>query len=211
MPILLGERNFHRFFRHVPKERSVKRLLIGASLVTWMSGVAFANTPIPRAHATAKPLVVPNVRVLTYKVAPADEYFGRLKMSILGIRNTIKDQGLKVDADPTRGDAIVSTCSLTEDALHDWEKKYPRDSWLPGSILTLERLYAKIDSDVARAKAKATMLWLVRDYPKSPQGKVGKVELASNKVGVKPETSTTASVTPQVGDAAVPPSPSPSP
>jgi hypothetical protein len=167
----------------------VKRYLIGASLVTLMTGVAAANPTVPPAHAATK-AVVPNVHILTYKVAPADEYFGKLKMSILGIRNTIKDQGLKVDADPTAGGAVLNACVLTEDALHDWEQKYPRDTWLPHALFTLERLYAKVDSDAARAKAKATMVWLVRDFPTSPQAKIGKVELAKNQVGIKPVVAT---------------------
>ncbi len=161
--------------------------MIGASLVALATGVVSAQpTASPaKARTTTRP-VVPTVHILRYNVAPADEYFGRMKMSILGIRNTIKDDGLKVDADPSQGPAIANSCNLAEDALHDWESKYPRDTWLPHSLFTLERLYAKIDSDVARAKAKATMLWLVHDFPTSPQAKIGKIELAENKVGVKP-------------------------
>lgn len=140
------------------------------------------------AHAlkgpAAKP-VIPHVVFLKYKVAPADEYFGRLKLSILGIRNTIKDTGYKVDADPAHKMAL-NAIALTEDAMHDWEMKYPKDSWIPPAILSLERLYAKVDSDEARAHAKYTMVWLVKDYPGSPPGKIGKKELASNMVGVKP-------------------------
>jgi hypothetical protein len=164
----------------------VKRLLLSASLVTLLTGVAAAN-PTPAPH-------------VAFKVAPADEYFGRLKMSILGIRNTIKDEGLKIDSDISQGATVVKSCAYTEDALHDWEKKYPQDSWIPHTLFVLERVYAKVDSDEARAKAKATMLWLVHDFPRSPDGKVGKVELAQNKVGVKPI----------VADAA-PPTPSPAP
>ena len=33
-------------------------------------------------------------------VAPADEYFGRMKMSILGIRNEIHDLTLKIGFEP---------------------------------------------------------------------------------------------------------------
>jgi hypothetical protein len=169
----------------------MKRLLLSAALATFVTSAASANPTAPHAPARAKP-VIPVVHVLTYKVAPADEYFGRLKMSILGIRNTIKDDGLKVDSDPTQAPGVISSVAMTEDALHDWEAKYPRDTWLPHSLWTLERLYAKIDNDVARAKAKATMLWLVHDFPTSPQAKLGRVELASNKVGVKPVVATTA-------------------
>jgi len=167
--------------------------MIGASLVALATGVVSAQpTASPaKAHTTTRP-VVPTVHILSYKVAPADEYFGRMKMSILGIRNTIKDDGLKIDADPSQGPGIANSCSLAEDALRDWESKYPRDTWLPHSVFTLERLYAKIDSDVARAKAKATMVWLVHDFPRSPQAKIGRVELAQNRVGVKPIVATTA-------------------
>jgi len=185
---------------------------MSASLVTLMTGAASATpTPAPHAPSAAKP-VIPVVHLLTYKVAPADEYFGKLKMSILGIRNVIKDDGLKVDADFSQTPNVIRSLALTEDALHDWEAKYPRDSWLPHSLFTLERLYAKMDSDVARAKAKATMIWLVHDFPTSPQAKIGRTELAANKVGVKPVPATTAATaTTTTNDVSAAPLPSPSP
>lgn len=167
----------------------MKRLLIVVSLVVLSASGALAQAT-PKAHSTAKPAakrVAPHVVFLRYAVAPADEYFGRLKMSILGIRNTIRDEGLKADADPARAaDAIMGSVGLTEDAVRDWEKKYPHDTWIPAALFSLERLYAKVDSDVARARAKFVMLWLVHDYPRSAQAKVGKKELADNLVGVKP-------------------------
>jgi hypothetical protein len=156
----------------------MKRTLIGTSLLALLAtGAASAETK-PAAHAPAKPAVS--------KVAPADEYFGRLKMSILGIRNTIKDEGLKIDADAGQGSGVCKALAFTEDALHDWEKKYPKDTWLPHTLFLLERVYQRVDSDDARAKAVATMRWLVHDYPASADGRTGKVELAENKVGAKP-------------------------
>jgi hypothetical protein len=177
-------------FASVQQDRTVKRFLTVASLVALSAAAASAATPEPA------PPVVPHVVILKYKVAPADEYFGKLKLSILGIRNTIKDMGLKADADPGHAAAVVmGAISLTEDALHDWEKKYPQDSWIPAAILSLERLYAKVDSDAARAKAKFVMVWLVHDYPKSAPGKIGSKELADHVVGVKVEpAATTAAV-----------------
>ncbi len=171
----------------------MKRFLTVVSLLVLTATAArAAATPKPApAHARQPaPPVVPHVRFLTYRVAPADEYFGRLKLSILGIRNTIRDLGLRADADPVRAPTILGTAALTEDAMHDWELKYPHDTWIPPAILALERLYAKVDSDDARAHAKVVMVWLVHDYPTSAPGKLGKSELASNLVGVKPETAT---------------------
>lgn len=176
----------------------MKRLMAVVSLVALSASAAGAvetktHHPLKPVHLAkaAHPLrrpagkpVVPHVVFLKYKVAPADEYFGRLKLSILGIRNTIKDMGFKVDADPAHKMAL-NAIALTEDAMHDWEKKYPKDSWIPPAILSLERLYAKVDSDEARLHAKYTMAWLVRDYPATAPGKIGKKELAENLVGVK--------------------------
>jgi hypothetical protein len=167
----------------------MKRLMTVVSLVALSATAASAaSTPEPHASAAAakaKP-IVPHVVFLKYKVAPADEYFGRLKLSILGIRNTIRDLGYKADADPPHAASILGSLALTEDAMHDWESKYPKDSWIPPAILALERTLAKVDSDEARAKAKFVMVWLVHDYPKTAPGKVGQHELAANMVGVKP-------------------------
>jgi hypothetical protein len=163
----------------------VKHFLTAVSLVAFSASAASAApTPSPKPHARP---VIPHVVFLKYRVAPADEYFGRLKLSILGIRNTIKDMGLKADADSSHAaNVVMGSVGLTEDAIHDWEKKYPQDGWIPATIFSLERLYAKVDSDDARTHAKITMAWLVHDYPASAPAKMGKKELAQNLVGVKP-------------------------
>ena len=165
----------------------MKRFLIVVSLVALASSAASASATPKHEKKPAAKAVVPHVRFLKYRVAPADEYFGRLKLSILGIRNTIKDMGLKADADPPHAAAIVmGSVRLTEDAMRDWEKKYPADSWIPPAIFSLERLYAKVDSDAARTHAKTAMAWLVHDYPKSAAAKIARKELAKHVVGVSP-------------------------
>jgi hypothetical protein len=163
---------------------SVKRFLTIVALAGCTAAPAIANpTPLP-GHP-----VVPKVTFLKYRVAPADEYFGRLKLSILGVRNTLRDLGARADADPPHAATILGPIGFTEDAIHEWEKKYPRDTWLPTSILALERDYAKVDSDEGRSRTLATMMWLVHDYPTSAAGKLGKSELAHGLVGVKPSPS----------------------
>jgi hypothetical protein len=163
----------------------VKHFLTAVSLVAFSASAASAAaTPSPKPYSRP---VIPHVVFLKYRVAPADEYFGRLKLSILGIRNTIKDMGLKADADSSHAaNVVMGSVGLTEDAIHDWEKKYPQDGWIPATIFSLERLYAKVDSDDARRHAKITMAWLVHDYPASAPAKIGKKELAQNLVGAKP-------------------------
>jgi hypothetical protein len=193
----------------------VKRLLAVTAFVALSVSVAqAAPTPKP-VHASAhRAPVVPVVVHLSYRVAPADEYFGRLKMSILGIRNALRDMGLRADADPAHAASILGTVGLTEDAMRDWERKYPHDTWIPPAILQLERDYAKVDSDDARDHAKVVMVWLVHDYPGSAPGKLGKSELARNLVGVKPpaELEAAALAAPAAAvDAPAAPAPSPAP
>ena len=117
------------------------------------------------------------------KIAPADEYFGRLKMSILGIANTIKDQTVRFDRQPEQLESEMNSVNFAVDAIHDWQHKYPRDPWIAKSLFYLERFYQRIPTDAGRAQAKATMLWLVHDYPESSYGKTGKLELNEGKVG----------------------------
>ena len=170
----------------------MKRLVLSIGLVALsVSSVCAAPLASPTPASPwlkkhpAKP-IVPHVVFLKFAVAPADEYFGRLKLSILGIRNTIKDAGLKADADPAHAASLMGGIAMTEDAMHDWEKKYPHDSWIPTAIFTLERFYAKVDTDDARSHAKFAMNWLVHDYPETAVAKTGRKELQSNLVGVKP-------------------------
>ncbi len=167
----------------------MKRLLACVSLVAVTTTAALPATPA--AKPTAKPTLA-HKKAEPIRVAPADEYFGKLKMSVLGIRNTIKDVGANLDIDQSRWTNLASKAAFTEDALHDWEKKYPTDTWLAKSLFALERMYAKLDSDEGRQRAIASMKWLVHDFPRSWYGKTGKKELAMGKVG-HPPTATAAS------------------
>ncbi|MGH7662209.1 MAG: hypothetical protein ACRENA_14985 [Vulcanimicrobiaceae bacterium] len=117
------------------------------------------------------------------RVAPADEYFGRLKMSILGIGNVIRDQTKKYDVRPDLLDSELGAVRFAVDAIKDWEQKYPDDPWIAKTLFSLERFYNRIPSDECREQARSTMVWLVRDFPDTWYGRVGKRELAEGRVG----------------------------
>jgi hypothetical protein len=137
------------------------RLIVAASLIA----VATTAT-LPATAATTPPQALHrHLAKVACKIAPADEYFGKLKMSILGIRNTIKDQGLKIDVDPAKAPGTMGAIALTEDAIHDWQHKYPCDSWLPTTIFALEHFYAKIHTDDGVRRVHATYAWLRHTYP----------------------------------------------
>lgn len=107
-------------------------------------------------------------------LAPADEYFGRLKMSILGITNVIRDMRLRVENDVTQSPSIFGSLAMTENAIRDWEAKYPRDTWIPRSLLALEACYLSALGDRARELAIRTEAWLERDFPASQYASQGR-------------------------------------
>jgi hypothetical protein len=101
------------------------------------------------------------------QLAPADRYFGRLKMSILGVRNSLKDLMARADAHPEDSEHIFDKAVLVEDALRDWQHHFPRDPWIPKYAFSLAQLYGKLDYDDARTRKNDTLDWLVATYPNS--------------------------------------------
>jgi hypothetical protein len=206
----------------------VKRLIACVSLVAAATTAAVPSTAPskpaakPPATAATTPAKAPSQTAAKApktvaksppkcRVAPADEYFGKLKMSILGIRNTIKDQGLKVDVDPAKAPTTANAIALTEDAIHDWQHKYPCDTWLPGTLLGLERFYLKIHTDDGVKHVHATFAWLRHDYPRSNVVQVARRE--DGQATVVPTSPAMASAPTATGasDAAASAAPSPQP
>ncbi len=64
-------------------------------------------------------------------------------MSILGIRNQLRDSRSALQYAPDKGDDVLGAAAFVEDALHDWEHKYPADPWLAKSVFDLTSLYAQ--------------------------------------------------------------------
>ena len=134
----------------------MRRLLLFIVVAVWAtSGLSLADTPKATLHPAKS------------KVAPADEYFGRLKMSVLGIANVIKDMRLRVQADAGKTPTIFGSLAMVEDAIRDWERKYPRDTWIAKDLLALEGAYLAASGDRAHLLAVKTEAWLHRDYPKT--------------------------------------------
>ena len=78
------------------------------------------------------------------RVAPADEYFGHLKMSILGIRNQLRDLETRSSYRWGNKRALLGEAAFIEDAMADWARKYPGDPWLRGFRSRLNLCYARI-------------------------------------------------------------------
>jgi hypothetical protein len=111
-------------------------------------------------------------------LAPADEYFGRLGMSILGVRSKVKDLGLEADLHPDHARAILNNALWVEDAMRDWAKKYPFDRWLPRYAYALEVMYEKMPGPDAHKRAVKQVAYLTAYFPQTLYGRVGRAKLA---------------------------------
>jgi|HubBroStandDraft_1064217.scaffolds.fasta_scaffold307513_1 hypothetical protein len=70
--------------------------------------------------------------------APADEYFGPFKESVLEIRNRLMAFERDADWDLQRHVRGIDNLEL---AIEDWYRKYPRDPWIRGFSSRLIRVY----------------------------------------------------------------------
>lgn len=111
---------------------------------------------------------LPSFAEPTSVLAPADRYFGRLHMSILGIGNSLRDLVTLADARPSEARHIYDKALLLEDALMNWASQFPRDPWIPKLSLALAQLYGKLDMDDARTRRILMLDWLSKTYPQSP-------------------------------------------
>jgi hypothetical protein len=105
----------------------------------------------------------------TSLLAPADEYFGRAKMSILGIANTIRDAGRRLDQGGSPSAMLQGPLFLAVDAIRDWEHKYPSDHWIPRNLLALEMVYLRGGTRESFGLARRTAAWIATDYPNTQE------------------------------------------
>jgi len=142
----------------------VSTIALSLSLMTLGVAPAFAGA---NSHAIAMS-----------KLAPADEYFGPLKMSILGIGNAMNNVKRRMSGGDMSDDTLNSLTQVSN-SIHDWETKYPRDPWLSRSLLALHRTYALFSDDRARSHASDTAAWLVAKYPASKEAAFARAKPAA--------------------------------
>lgn len=109
--------------------------------------------------------------------APGDEYFGRMKLSYLGINNTFRDETIRAGAYTTDSN-IINKLHFADEALQDWERKYPNDPQLARTYFLGETAYKKVYTHEAQERAYAIMQRLVQKFPTSFFGKTVKKNLA---------------------------------
>ncbi len=119
----------------------------------------------PELQLIGRVSAVPRELRLT-RTAPADEYFGRLKYSPLGVANEVvrinkyldKGWGYRME-----GDAQVDS------AVEDWQKQYPHDATLPQALLVAYRLLQRVDTDGTKAAGERVKSILLVQYAATNQ------------------------------------------
>ena len=89
---------------------------------------------------------------LTPTDAPADEYFGRLKLSNIGVHNIIHAlavEGYSPLALPLERTRIMGV----ETAIVEWAEAFPRDPWLRNTVLNFAGVIAQF-VNVQRRKSR---------------------------------------------------------
>jgi len=154
------------------------------ALVAVLGAAAFAATPKPKATASAKdpcaskPSKWDRQQCEEYThSAPGDEYFGRMKMSYLGINNTFHDETIRA-GDYTTDSGIISKVAFADEALQQWSHRYPGDPQLARTYFLAIVMYKKIYTIEGQQKAWAYMHVLTQRFPTTYFGKLEKADLA---------------------------------
>jgi len=102
-------------------------------------------------------------------LAPADEYFGPLGVSVLGMRNQLDRLNKMLDLG--WGDRISGDAVNLEIAIDDLHKVYPRDRDLPSMLAQVYALLGRFGTTAAHDAATQAKTLLVVEYPDTPQGR----------------------------------------
>jgi hypothetical protein len=148
------------------------------------TGTSYASsTPIPKTTAkpASKPLAVSRAeqaKIAAMKAsAPADEYFGKMKLSFLGINNTFRDQAIRA-GDHTTNPTVTGPVMWAEDALRAWQKKYSRDPQLARTYYLAFLADQKIWLPDFQQRATTYLILLKQKFAGTYFGKQAKADLA---------------------------------
>jgi len=101
--------------------------------------------------------------------APADEYFGRTKLSPIGVRNELTRIGKYLDAG--WGDRMVKDTVWVVDSLDDWQHQYPRDYELPRLYKRVYDTLARVNGPEAKQAQQEVRRTLLVNYPTSSEAR----------------------------------------
>lgn len=107
------------------------------------------------------------IALLGVATAPADRYFGKLKMSALRVRYETMQLKTRYENHRLLPQQTLHLAVLTEDAFRQWAKAYPKDPWLPSTGYAMAQLYQELPGTLARDRAVALLVFVKSRFPKT--------------------------------------------
>ena len=159
-----------------PHDPSCRLIEAEANWRAWL--LTNDNTWHDRAVARAKEAGLDSARLPTLIVhgasedmaalAPADEYFGRMNYSILGIQNSLNNINGKIDGgEDASGQESIAL--LVADSLCDMQKTYPADRDLTHLLLEEYVMLNRVGTPAALGAATRIRTMLTIEYQDTPQ------------------------------------------
>ncbi len=148
--------------------------------VTLFEAVHAASPPPPVKKQTARASAAP-----ASALAPADEYFGRQKLSVVRMHHQVF--ALKDDLHNRRRhpDAIENEANWIGDAYFDWANRFPGDRWLPRMAWEIATLYEELPGIGAQSQAFTFLAFISQHYTDSEIARDAANDLTRG-IGVRP-------------------------
>ncbi|HET9392563.1 MAG TPA: hypothetical protein VFO29_03410 [Candidatus Rubrimentiphilum sp.] len=133
-----------------------------------------AGAILARMRALKVPPIIASIKAQPHDIymttlAPADEYFGPMGMSILGIKNEMKRVNFYLGYGYNQQES-ESAVQIAE-SIDDLHKVYPRDRDLPQLLLEMYTTLSKIDTPAAKAAQTHMRAILTVEYQDTPQAR----------------------------------------
>lgn len=135
--------------------------------------------------------------------APADRYFGKLKMSALRVRYETMQLKKRYETHQLRADETIHLLVLTEDAFDEWSRLYPKDPWLASTGFAMAHLYEELPSRLSHDRAVKLFAYVKTSFPNTRYAAESRSELHKG-IQAKPMPSASPAPTPTTTPRALP-------
>lgn len=145
-----------------------------------------ANAPSsPSSSPRPSPSAMPATHSVISDLAPADEYFGKMRLSVVRMHHQVFALKDDLHHRRTRIAAISHEADDISEAYYDWAHRFPKDRWVPRTSWELATLYEELPGADARDHAVALLNFVRDHYGDSSFGGASVKELARG-IGVRP-------------------------
>ncbi|GAC1310796.1 MAG: hypothetical protein NVSMB21_19250 [Vulcanimicrobiaceae bacterium] len=128
--------------------------------------IAYRREHTPDLKVIGRVRAIPHELKLT-RTAPADEYFGHVKFSPIGVRNEVVR--INKYLDKGWGYRMESDALQVENSIADWQKQYPHDYTLPGTLFDAIMLLERVETPKTKEAAARMKTILLVQYADSRQ------------------------------------------